>query len=178
MKAVFWVWCCVIKCCWGIKGGVWSDTNVFLLSSSHVESSCKICHCNFSLPGAVGQMSLFFVCLLLQKSITMSLVQNSLGKLLLLSCCVGCRILKQGAPCDVLAFQMSPAVFAHLMVLQKHTEMAPVTIRVGVYSVSSSLEGVYFSVSLNFHLVELVEVGQQSGQLISLWWWGWISKSI
>lgn len=34
-------------------------TNVFLLSSSDVESSCKICHCNFSLPGAVGHMSPF-----------------------------------------------------------------------------------------------------------------------
>lgn len=97
---------------------------------------------------------LFFVCLLLQKSITMSLVQNSLGKLFLLSCGGGCRIQKQGAPCNMLAFQMSLPTFAHLMVLQKHTEMAPaMTIKVGVYSFSSSLEGVYFSISLDFHLV-------------------------
>lgn len=39
-------------------------------------------------------MSLLFVCLSLQKSITMSLVRNSLGKHFLLSFCVGSRIIK------------------------------------------------------------------------------------
>lgn len=83
-----------VSSCWDIKGSVWSDTNiscpVALMWKVHARYATVISLCQEQLD--IYHSYFLFVCLLLQKSITMSLVQNSLGKLLLLSCCGGCRI--------------------------------------------------------------------------------------
>lgn len=67
------------------KGQRGADRNARWINSRDVEKLCKICL--MSLYPEQLDTSLLF--LLLQKSITMSLVQNSLGKLFLLSSCVG-----------------------------------------------------------------------------------------
>lgn len=88
-KLVSRAWCCVIKRRWDTKGSPGSDTNACLLNSRDVEKLCKICLMSLYLERLDICLSLF---LLLQKYITMSRVQNSLGKPFLLSSCVGCGI--------------------------------------------------------------------------------------